>query len=92
VNAPYDDGPAPWETDAWEEDGATYPADGAQFSTDKMRYGAEEIESGIPDSESADEPYDNAFPSFDAPDISAAEEADAYPEAEESPGDGYGNA
>ena len=86
ANAPYDDGsPAPWETDAWEEDGATYPPDGAQFSADEMRYSADETGS-------ADEPYDNAFPSFDAPDVSAADEADAYPEAEESPGDGYGNA
>ena len=91
ANAPYDDGPAPWETDAWEEDGAYLP-DGAQYGADEMRYGADETGSGIPDSENADEPYDNGFPSFDAPDVSAADETDAYPEAEESPGDGYGNA
>ena len=52
-NAPYDNGPAPWETDAWEEDGVSYPADGA-------RYGAEEIESEALNPESAEQPYNNS--------------------------------
>ena len=58
-NAPYDDGgPAPWETDAWEEDGVSYPADGA-----------DKIESEVLNPENAEQPYDNSGAAFDAPDI-----------------------
>ena len=81
-NAPYDDGPAPWETDAWEEDGVSYPADGA-------RYGAEEIESEILNQENAEQPYNNndAIPyGTDAPPLE-----DDYPATDEESESGRGD-
>ena len=90
ANAPYDDGnPAPWETDAWEEDGASYPADGT-------RYGAEEIESELLNPESVERSYDNSGAAFDAPDIPYGTDAppleDDYPATDEESESGRGDA
>ena len=82
-NAPYDDGPAPWETDAWEEDGVSYPADGA-------RYGAEEIESEVLNQESAEQPYNNSDAVPYGTDAQPLE--DDYPATDEESESGRGDA